>query len=135
MQSDEQQIRQLIADWMAATRAGEIDKVLGMITDDVVFLLPGREPMRREEFERQSRAQAGSAGKPAMQIDGKSEIQEVQVSGNLAFLWSALSIKVTPPDGATIERAGHTLTVFRKEGGKWRLARDANLLAPVAKDA
>jgi ketosteroid isomerase-like protein len=29
-------------------------------------------------------------------------------------------------------RAGHTLTILRKEAGKWKIARDANLLAPVA---
>ena len=38
---------------------------------------------------------------------------------------------VTPPDGAGIERAGHTLTVLKKVAGRWVIARDANLLAPV----
>jgi hypothetical protein len=28
-------------------------------------------------------------------------------------------------------RRGHTLTILRNENGKWLLARDANLLAPV----
>jgi ketosteroid isomerase-like protein len=41
-------------------------------------------------------------------------------------------VKMTPHDGAApVERAGHTLTVLRREQGRWRLARDANLLAPV----
>jgi hypothetical protein len=26
-------------------------------------------------------------------------------------------------------RAGHTLSILRKEGGKWLLTRDANMLA------
>jgi FkbM family methyltransferase len=30
-----------------------------------------------------------------------------------------------------VERAGYTLTILRKEKGRWLLARDANLLAPV----
>ena len=29
-------------------------------------------------------------------------------------------------------RAGQTLTVFRQDGGRWLLARDANMRAPVA---
>jgi hypothetical protein len=29
-----------------------------------------------------------------------------------------------------MKRAGHTLTIFHKEDGKWLLARDANMLAP-----
>jgi hypothetical protein len=36
------------------------------------------------------------------------------------------------PGKPATKRAGHTLSVFRKQNGKWRLARDANLLAPVA---
>jgi hypothetical protein len=28
-------------------------------------------------------------------------------------------------------RAGHTLSVLNKQNGKWMLARDANMLAPV----
>lgn len=30
-----------------------------------------------------------------------------------------------------MKRAGHTLSVLRKQDGRWVLARDANLLAPV----
>jgi len=30
-----------------------------------------------------------------------------------------------------MKRAGHTLSVLKKQNGKWVLARDANLLAPV----
>ena len=66
------------------------------------------------------------------QIDGHSEIQEIQVSGDWAFMWARLNVEMTPPGGATVKRAGHTLSVLRKSGGRWRLARDANLLSPVS---
>jgi uncharacterized protein (TIGR02246 family) len=127
MKSDEQQIRDVVELWQSASRAGDVDTVLSLMTDDVVFLLPGRPPMRKAEFAAASRAQSG----PAPKVDGTSEIQEVQVAGDWAFMWSRLRVVVTPPDGSPIERAGHTLTVFAKRGGKWLLARDANLLAPV----
>jgi ketosteroid isomerase-like protein len=65
-------------------------------------------------------------------IDGHSEIQEIQISGDHAYMWSQLRVEVTPPGGVTVKRAGHTLSVLRKEGGRWRLARDANLLSPVS---
>jgi hypothetical protein len=32
----------------------------------------------------------------------------------------------------TIESAGHTLTVFRRERGRWLLARDANMLVTLS---
>jgi uncharacterized protein (TIGR02246 family) len=128
MKSDEQQIRDVVELWQSASRAGDVETVLSLMTDDVVFLLPGRPPMRKPEFVAASRAQSG----PGPKVDGTNEIQEIQVAGDWAFMWSALRVVVTPPDGsAPMERAGHTLTVFAKRGGKWLLARDANLLAPV----
>ena len=41
MSSDEQEIRNLVATWMAATKAGDIERVLSLMAEDVVFLLPG----------------------------------------------------------------------------------------------
>ena len=129
MKTDEQQIRDLVATWMAATRAGDVDTVLDLMTDDVVFLVAGRPPMGKAEFAAGARAQAGGA---APTFDGTSEVQEVVVAGDWAFTRTRLTVVATPPDGAPpTTRAGHTLSVLRREGGRWRLARDANLLAPV----
>lgn len=130
MSTDEQQIRDLVATWMRATQAGDVDTVLDLMTDDVVFLVPGRPPMDKAGFAAAARAQAGAE---APTFEGQSEVQEIQVAGDWAFMWTRLSVVATPPGGAPpIERAGHTLTVLRRDGGRWRLARDANLLAPVA---
>ena len=131
MQSDEDQIRQLVATWHTASKAGDVDTVLGLMTDDVVFLVPGRSPMRKDEFASAMRAQVGES---APKIELSSEIKEIQVADDWAFMWTRLSVTVTPRDGGEpIERAGHTLTVLRKLNGRWYLARDANLLAPVQK--
>ena len=47
-------------------------------------------------------------------------------------MWTMLSVTVTPAEGsAPVRRAGHTLTVLKKEAGKWLLARDASLLSAV----
>lgn len=125
---DQAQIRQLVSTWMTATQAGDVETILGLMADDAVFLIPGRPPMRKPEFAEQARAQA-QPGAP--KIEGQSQIQEIQVSGDWAFMWSRLAVSVTPPGGvAPIEREGHTLTVFHKQQGRWLLARDANLLAP-----
>jgi uncharacterized protein (TIGR02246 family) len=131
MKSDEEQIRDLVTTWMTASKAGDVETVLGLLTDDAVFLLPGRPPMRREEFASALHAQSGQA---APKIDGRSDIQEITVLGDWAFMWTRLKVIATPPDGSpALEREGHSLTILRKEQGRWRLARDANLLAPVAR--
>lgn len=129
MASDEEQIRQLVKTWLEASKAGDVETVLGLMSDDAVFLIPGREPMRKDEFAAASRAQSSAS---APRIDGVSEIQEIKVLGDWAFMWTKLRITATPPGGALpIERAGHTLTILNRQNGKWVLARDANLLAPV----
>jgi uncharacterized protein (TIGR02246 family) len=127
MDSDEQAIRDFVVEWMRASRAGEHEKVLGMIAEDVVFLTAGRPPMRgRAAF---AEAQRGMAG---FEIDGEADVQEVKVFGDWAFLWTNLTVTVTPPGGSPVKRSGNTLTIMRKIDGRWVIARDANMLAPVA---
>jgi uncharacterized protein (TIGR02246 family) len=124
MQSDEQAIRQLIKDWLDASKAHDTQKVLSLMTEDVVFLMPGQPPMKgKPAF---AAAQAGSAG---MAIDGDCDIQEINLQGDWAFIWTNLSVTVTPPGAAALNRFGHTLTILRKENGAWKIARDANMLA------
>ncbi len=129
MQTNEEQIRALIQTWQSATLAGDVDAVLSLMTDDVVFLVPGRAPMHKSEFAELSRVPPGS---PRPKLELTSDIQELQVSGHMAFAWSTLSVSATPAGAdQPVERAGHTLSIFRRIDGRWLLARDANLLSTV----
>jgi uncharacterized protein (TIGR02246 family) len=128
MASDEQKIRDLIAKWMAATKTGDLATVLSLMTDDVVFLVAGQAPFGKERFAELMKVPPG-ASRP--QIDGRSEIQEIQVLGEWAFVRTRLNVEMTPAGGRTVQRSGHTLSLFRKADGQWRLARDANLLLPM----
>lgn len=127
MTRDEKEIRELVARWLEATKAGDTETVLSLMTDDVVFLTPGQKPMRKADFAQIAAAQVGTQ-KPT--IEGQSELQEVTVTGDWAYMWTNLRVVVTPRNGsAPIIRSGNTLSVFRKQHGKWLLARDANMLA------
>jgi uncharacterized protein (TIGR02246 family) len=93
------------------------------MTDDVVFMVPGREPFGKEAFAAASRSMTG------VRMEGSSDIRELVVLGDIAYLRNHIAISVTPPGGAPVRRAGYTLTILRKgPDGRWRLARDANLL-------
>lgn len=130
MQNDELEIRQLVSTWMSATKAGDAEKVLSLMTDDAVFLIAGQPPMRKSDFAVAARAQASGA---APKFDGASDIQEIKILGDWAFMWQQLTVVATPPNGAAaVTRSGPTLTIFTKQNGKWLLARDANMLT-VAK--
>ncbi|MDL2356368.1 MAG: SgcJ/EcaC family oxidoreductase [Pseudomonadota bacterium] len=126
METDEQAIRALIAAWLRATREGDVETVLGLMTPDVVFLVPGQTAMQgRAAFEQGLRGMLATHA-----IDSSSEIDEVCVSGDMAYCRTRLSVTVTSKHGATpVQRTGHTLSILRKGAdGKWQLARDANLL-------
>jgi uncharacterized protein (TIGR02246 family) len=133
MQSDEQEIRQLAATWMAATKAGDIETILSLMAEDVVFLMPGQQPMiGRSAFAAAAQAHAGQG----VQFDGMSEIQEIKVLGEWAFMWTKLTVVVTRAGGAPpVTRAGHTLSILKKQNGKWVLARDANMLTVVPEES
>ena len=130
MDADEREIRQVVATWMTATQAGDIETVLTLMADDVVFLIAGRPPMiGKAAF---AAAARGQPGQPAPRFDGTSDIHEIKVLGDWAFIWTKLTVVVTPPGGASpMTRAGYTLSIFSKQNGRWVLARDANMLAAV----
>ncbi|MES2257757.1 MAG: SgcJ/EcaC family oxidoreductase [Pseudomonadota bacterium] len=127
--TDEQAIRQVIATWMSATRAGDVDQVLKLMTEDVVFLVAGQPPMYgREGF--------AASLRPLLQthrIESDSTVEDIAVSGDMAYCWTRLTVSVTPlAGGKAMRRSGTTLSVFRRNGeGVWQLARDANLLVAV----
>lgn len=124
MTDDETAIRSFVATWLAATRNGDTAAVLDLMTEDVVFLVPGQAPFGKAEFA------AASSKMQGMKLSSlTSEIREIEIAGDLAFLLSDIDMTVTAPGAAPIRRSGPTLTILRKEGdGRWRLARDANLL-------
>lgn len=129
MRTDEKEIRDLIARWMQATKAGDHAAILELMCEDVVFMVPAQPPFGKTEFEAALRQQAAMR----MRVDGRSEVLEVQVSGDWAFARTRLRVEVSKGDsGETVVRSGHTLSIFRREQGRWCLARDANLLAPEA---
>ena len=123
MTEDERAIRNLIDTWMSATRTGDIETVLTLMADDVIFMVPGREPFGKEAFA------AASRGMMNLRFEGRSHIEELEVLGNWAYLRNYIDMTITPEQGAPVHRAGYTLTILRKdEDGRWVIARDANLV-------
>lgn len=129
MTDDERAIRELVETWMMASKAGDLATVLGLMSDDVVFMVPGQKPFGKKEF-----AAAFETMKD-VRVEGRYDIQELRVLGDWAYLRNHLEVAVTPVGGAApTRRSGYTLTILRKEsGGRWVLARDANLLAEEAR--
>ena len=126
--NDEQAIRGLIEAWLRATRDGDVDvdAMLELMTQDVVFMVPGQAAMHgREAFAQRLRGLLSTHA-----IESSGEIEEVYVAGDLAYCRTKSSVTAMSKHGATpIARTGHTLSILRKAAdGRWQLSRDANLL-------
>ena len=123
MSPDERAIRELVDTWMKASRAGDTETVLGLMSDDVVFMVPGREPFGKQTFAANSRSMDG------VRLEGSADIRELKVLGDWAYLRNFIEITLSPSGGDAVRRSGFTLTILRKEpDGRWLLARDANLV-------
>jgi uncharacterized protein (TIGR02246 family) len=65
-----------------------------------------------------------------VKFEGSSNPEEIKILGDWAFVRSQLKVVMTPDGKPSISRSGYTLSIFKKEkDGKWRIARDANLLS------
>jgi len=124
MSDDERAIRELVETWMEASKAGDTAAVLELMTDDVLFTVPGREPFGKDEFRTASESMRG------LKMDGRAEVQEMEVLGDRAWIRNRIDLTLTPPEGEPLHRSGYTLTILRKDAdGRWRLFRDANLVS------
>ena len=124
MTQDERAIRELVGRWLAASKASDLQTVLSLMADDVVFLVPGQKPFGKEAFATASQAQA------KFRVEGESSIEEIKVLDGWAFMRSYLTVTMVPLEGGErVRRSGYTLTILRKDpAGNWLLVRDANLM-------
>ena len=124
MSDDERAIRELVDTWMAASKAGDSAAVLELMTDDVLFMVCGREPFGKEEF------RANSESMRDLKMDGRAEILEMELLGDRAWIRNRIDLVLTPPEGEPLHRSGYMLTILRKgDDDRWRLFRDANLVS------
>jgi len=128
MTVDEQAIRHLVATWHRATAEGNVEAVCSLMAPDALFLTPGHPPLKgRDAF-----AQGLRTLLQTHRIESEGDIQEIVVSGDLAYCWSILTVRVMPLAGGEANvRSGSALSILHKQAsGQWQLARDANLLPP-----
>jgi len=130
MSPEEREIREVHSTWIDAVNAGDLARLLTMMTDDVVFLNPGQAPSGRDGF-----SVNFSAAHRQVRIHCISELEEVVVVGEVAYTRSRDALSVTPlAGGETTQLAGYRVSIYREQpDSRWLLARDAHTLSPVEK--
>src|SRR6266542_2268724 len=128
MQDGEQAIRDLVNTWLSASKAGDTEKVVCLFAGDVVCVVT-RQPRIRGK----AAFAATQSSLADIDMDASSEIQEIRVLGEWAYLWNKRTGGMTPKQGGSpVKRAGDILAILQKQNGKWVLFRDANMLAVVS---
>ena len=121
---EEQAIRSLVDRWLKASEEGDLTTMLSLLSDDVLFMVPGKEPFGKEAFARDYENMKGK-----MKTD--SDIQEIRIIGDWAWMRNFLRVNLITSSEESTVLSGHVLSVLRKHpDGKWVIARDANLLMP-----
>ena len=130
MGPDEQKIRAVHSTWIDAVNVGDLACLLTLMTDDAVFLNPGKAPFGRDGFSANF-----SAAHEQLRIRCISELEEVIVVGDVAYTRSRDALYVTPrAGGEATQLAGYRISVYREQpNGRWLLARDAHTLSTVEK--
>jgi uncharacterized protein (TIGR02246 family) len=130
MPTDQEQIKELYDNWIESTTVGNLDLAHNCIVDDAIFLVPGAGEMDKKSF-----AQAAAGANPEdspFEFDLNSELREVKVFGDHAYMFVESSLVMTPKSGgAATKMAGHSLSVLEKRDGRWQIFRDANTLVVV----
>lgn len=128
--SDEQEIQNLFNNWIKSTVEGNLELARQCIADDAVFLVPGVGEMDKETF-----AQGAAGGSPEdspIDFDLDSNIRELKVFGDHAYLWIESILVCSPKNGDPSTRmAGHSLSVLEKRDDDWQIVRDANTMTVV----
>ena len=110
-------------DLTAALNARAIDEVLASMTPDLVLSYAGIDDLTRPGLDESFRKRL--AGESSRKI--RTEIQEVCESGDLAVFRVVWVVDYTASDGRVTTTRERDIEVWRRDGGRWRLARGMSL--------
>lgn len=126
--SDEAQIRASAAEWIAAFRAGDIDRLMRLYMPDALVALHGQPALRgvaaiRAYF-------APGMGKSDVQFD--LAIDEIGIHGSVAHLVSRYWYTAVPKEGGVPYRdAGRSALIYKRDtDGHWKIYLDIDQATP-----
>jgi ketosteroid isomerase-like protein len=115
--------RKAFDNYVAAINSNNLDSLMGMLTDSVVFLSPNEPALVGKAAVRPW----GDAYLKAYHIHWDKTSQEFTMAGEWAFeRYSYRSTDTPRAGGAAAQDAGKGLVIYHRDpDGKWRVARDA----------
>jgi uncharacterized protein (TIGR02246 family) len=129
LSAEEAAIRRTDADWLAATSAHDLDRVLPFWTEDATILAPSTPAIVGKEAIR--KYVSGAFATPGFSITWKTEKVEVSQSGDLAYSTGTDRISLNTPDGKSLTEENRGVAIWKKQSdGSWRCVLD--VMSPSA---
>jgi uncharacterized protein (TIGR02246 family) len=121
-EADVAAITAVFAEFDAALAAGDQDRVLALYADDVVAMPPDMPP--RVGIDAQRESMEGYFDQFTFELT--SQVEEVQVAGDIAFAVVSWSDTVTPKaEGEVEHEQGKWLVILKKQAdGSWKTWRE-----------
>ena len=119
---DDRAIRKVIESWYRAIEAGDVTGLMSLVTRDVIVKPPGSTPIEGEKALEQALSDFLQTHTETVDY----EVEEVEISGRLAFARISEGATILPTSGAeAFGVSGMHVTVLRREPeGEWLIARD-----------
>jgi len=127
-----EEIRHLIKEWVEASNAGDIDKIMSLVTDDCVMIPPNAPPLIGKDAIRKDYQESFDL----YSSQGDETIAEFRVSGDFAFSRGTWTHSQTPKAGGESKKTnGSFLDIYQKQpDGSWKLFwnawSDESLISP-----
>jgi len=127
-EEDIKAILEVVEIWDRATRARQPETLLGLVTEDCVFLAPGFPPIRGKATLAPYLNALGG-----FELDPLFELQELVVSGDWAFFWAKDELTATTTGGVSRSAKGWAVSILHRESdGRWRFSRGINTKTEAA---
>jgi uncharacterized protein (TIGR02246 family) len=127
--AEEQAIRALSQQWLAAHRDRDVNKVMTYFADDAVTLygpmrLVGRDAIRKGWEEQYAKA---ARERPDVTPSWQTTAVHVAQGGDMAYETGTYDDSW---NGGREHERGHFVTIWRKVGGQWKVAHDMSIAVP-----
>ena len=116
--------------WYRALEDGDVDRLISLVTPDVIVKPPGAAPLVGKDV----LAQALSAFLKEHSESVDFEVQEVEISGHLAFarILERATIRIRSGEESSTVNGMHLTILRRQPDGEWLIARNISSLVDTA---
>lgn len=108
---------------------GDLEKRMSFFADDAIRLGPGQGALIGKAAIKARAAELKAL--PGFTVESQTKSAEVAASGDLGYTFGAGKVSVQS-GGQVVTVPGHSLTIWKKQGGAWKVVAEAVSATPGA---